>query len=183
MMRTLPTSLSECELVRADLALYSGGDLADPAAVAKVRGHLVGCAACQATLARLTESLDALQACAAAVAPAPGPSLWPALARRLPFRVPSSAAAQFNVWVPTAAMTAACAAMVLVTFVQLDRAGTLHAPSAVHGQRNLFDDQTFVDLQNPRFQRDSGPGTPVDFPVPPSQRPRTAGPLSPERDW
>lgn len=121
-MHTVANTIWDCRQAKAEIALQAGGDLVDPATADLLESHLEACSQCQAYLVKLTASLEALQGCALESLPASHlHSLWPGIASRLPASMRPSAAARFNVWVPTAAMAVACAAMVFVTIVQLER--------------------------------------------------------------
>lgn len=174
MMSSLNKTIGDCEQIRTELALFAGDDLDSAVDVVRVRGHLAGCAECRTTLAQLTESLAVLETCAVTASSLPKANLWPAISRRLPIRTPSTARARFNLWVPTAAMTAACAAMILVTIVQFERVApfqptvTPHIRTAIEGTRpvNLFHAPEFVGLRDPRFQgAPSAEAVPVGLPA------------------
>lgn len=121
-MKTINHPIWDCRQAKAEIALKAGGDSADPVAAEGLESHLTNCEDCRRYLRRMRASLEALQACALhSLPPAHQRSLWPGLASRLPPSVRPSAAARFNVWVPTAAMAVACAAMLLVTIVQIER--------------------------------------------------------------
>lgn len=112
----------DCRQAKSEIALKAGGDAVDPAVSALLEAHLTECSQCRGYLSGMTVSLESLQTCAAdSVSPALSRSLWPSVASRLPRREPMTVAARFNLWVPTAATAAACAAMILVTIVQFER--------------------------------------------------------------
>src|SRR4051794_3033856 len=121
-MRNVANAIWDCRQAKAEIALQAGGDAVDPATSELLQSHLAECRDCRIYVAEMTASLEVLQACAVQWLPASRKtSLWPGVAARLPASVRPSAAARFNVWVPTAAMATACAAMWLVTLVQLGR--------------------------------------------------------------
>lgn len=135
-----------CRQAEAELALHVGGDLDDAAATLPLQAHLANCPDCREYQRRLTECLEALQTCAAESLPTcRSAGVWPRVAARLAASYAARPTlAQFNVWVPTTAIAAACAVMVFVTIVQFDRT----APNGV--DRNYFNDPSFAD-RDPSF--------------------------------
>lgn len=121
-MKKMTQPIWDCVQARAEIALEAGGDSDDAVAAQLLEAHLSDCEVCRRYRVSMRASLEALQTSAVQSEPAiPQRSLWPGLAARMPVSFRPSTAARFNVWVPTAAMAAACAAMVLVTIVQLER--------------------------------------------------------------
>ena len=173
-METPDKTICVCEQVRTELALHAGGDLDDPQTLGKVEKHLAGCPHCRQMFSQLVSGMEVLQMCAANAASVPRTSLWPALARRLPVTATySAAAAQFNFWVPTAAMTAACAAMLVVTVVQFNRgmpSDTVRHPQfSSSSARNLFvNDREFAAGRRSALDH-SRDLVPVRLPADPSQ--------------
>ena len=136
-----------CRQAEAELALQVGGDLDDPAASLPLQAHLANCPDCREYQRRLTECLEALQTCAAESLPTSRTAgLWPRVAARLAASYAvRPTLAQFNVWMPTTAIAAACAVMVFVTIVQVERA----APNGV--DRNYFHDPSFAEFRDSSF--------------------------------
>lgn len=121
-MSKVSKTMWDCRQAQSEIALKAGGDAVDPAASMLLEAHLAECSQCRGYLTGMTASLESLQTCAAgSLSPSLSRSLWPAVASRLPSNEPMTVAARFNLWVPTAAMAAACAAMILVTIVQFER--------------------------------------------------------------
>lgn len=121
-MQTAAKTVFDCRQARAEIALKAGGDLDDPIALSLLEAHLAGCVPCRRYLAGMESSLEVLQASAVeSLSGERPPSLWPRVSRQLPRLNSRAVSARFNLWVPTAAMAAACAVMVLVTIVQIER--------------------------------------------------------------
>lgn len=121
-MKKMTQPIWDCRQARAEIALEAGGDADDAVAARLLEAHLTDCEICREYRLRMRTSLEALQSSATpAYAAVHQRSLWPGIAARLPAVIRPSAAARFNVWVPTAAMAVACSAMLLVTIVQLER--------------------------------------------------------------
>lgn len=121
-MNKLAQPMWDCRQARAEIALHAGGDANELVTAQLLQSHLTDCEACRQYLISMKSSLDALQTCALAAYPTlPQRSLWPGIASRLPAMIRPSTVARFNVWVPTAAMAVACAAMLMVTIVQIER--------------------------------------------------------------
>ena len=102
------------------------------------------------------------------------PSLWPRVARQLPQPNARTAYARFNVWVPTAAMAAACAAMILVTIVQIERVApfeplvTPHLKTVLHVESpdRFLSDREFAEHRLPgSMSRSVFGATPVSYPA------------------
>ncbi len=147
----------DCRQAKAELALQAGDDAVTPATAPLLETHLDECAECRDYLANLSSSLETLKASAVdPVVPQRMASLWPGIAARLP-ATRQVKLAPFNVWVPTAAMAAACAAMILVTVVQLERVAPFQPLITPLVQpvvgRNVRDD----GFRSPDFQRDRRP--------------------------
>lgn len=166
----------DCRAAQAEISLEAGGDPIDPSTRELLQTHLRDCAACRKFQTQMTASLEVLQTVAAASLPAgPMKSLWPGIAARLPASQPQSAYAKFNLWIPTAAMAAACAAMVLVTVVQIERISPFaptvspHLHTMLNGpsSRDLFHADRPGMHDRPREVREFHPlqPTPVSFPT------------------
>lgn len=121
-MHSVANTTWDCRQAKAEIALKAGGDAIDPLAGELLESHLDDCSHCRRYFAEMTASLESLQVCAAeSPRPALSRSLWPGIAAQLPRTASLTASARFNFWVPTAAMAAACAAMILVAIVQIER--------------------------------------------------------------
>lgn len=166
----------DCRQAHVEIALKAGGDSIDPVAASLLESHLSECAACRQYLTGMESALELLQSSAVEVIPGKRlPSLWPRVAQRLPQPAARTAYARFNLWVPTAAMAAACAAMILVTIVQIERVApfeplvTPHLRTVLHGEppRNIFvDDRQFATYRRPGSGAPSVLGTtPVSYPA------------------
>jgi hypothetical protein len=171
-MHKLSTTTWDCRQAKAEIALKAGGDAVESATATLLESHLAECPRCRTYLAEMTASLEALQASATSLLPsAMTRSLWPRVAARLPQTRPLSASARFNVWVPTAAMATACAAMILVTIVQLERVVPFEPLVTPHlkmvlqrDQSNHFhDSHTFEPGRRPL--RIEEPSNPIAVPV------------------
>lgn len=189
-MQTGSKIVWDCRQARSQIALKAGGDLNNPVDETLLEEHLVECASCREYLASMEATLDLLQTCAHVSLPARrSASVWPEVAGRLPAGNGRSVYARFNVWVPTAAMTAACAAMILVTFVQLQRTAALdpflsrHVESADAddpSRRDLFvNDVNFASRRRPSELESTRRSNqfPVIFRVDPSRRVDDVSPL------
>jgi hypothetical protein len=156
----------DCRQAKAEIALQAGEDAVSPATSTLLETHLAECAACREYLAELSLSLESLRTCAAqSLASTSRASLWPGLAARLPVTQPHSSVARFNVWVPTAMMTAACAAMILVTIVQFERVAPFQPQltprvRAVMGHdiRNEFRTPEFIEHRRSNGRDRTSPG-------------------------
>jgi len=148
----------DCRQAKAELALQAGDDAVTPATAPLLETHLEGCAECREYLAGLTLSLETLKTSAAEpVVPQRMASLWPKIAARLPTARPQVKLAPFNVWVPTAAMAAACAAMILVTIVQLERVAPFQ-PQIMPRVQEVFWRSGVDEFRSPDFRKDRGFG-------------------------
>jgi anti-sigma factor RsiW len=128
----------DCRQAKAEIALKAGGDAVDPSQSGVLESHLAECSACRNYLADMAASLESLQVCATEFPPPiKMRSLWPQIASQLPPTRLRRVTTRFNLWVPTAAMAAACAAMILVTIVQLERV-VPYRPIATPPLRNVL---------------------------------------------
>ena len=134
----VPERLS-CSQMEAEIALHAGGDLNDGVRQALLESHLAGCSTCRDYQRRMVACLDVLQTCAAESAPlGRAAGVWPRVATALRAYDAQPVLARFNAWVPTTAIAAACAAMIFVTVIQVER-GLPVAPS-----QNYFTDPEFA---------------------------------------
>lgn len=107
---------NECERVRRHLALSAGGD-EQAASPADVQQHLQDCAGCRTAGEDLIQGQRVLAEARAQTRRDPGPSLWSQVSGRIQSRPlagnASSRQSQRAGWIPVAALSAACAAVVL----------------------------------------------------------------------
>lgn len=157
----------DCRQAKVELALQAGDDAVTSATSPLLETHLEDCAECREYLAGLTSSLETLKACVAEpVVPQRMTSLWPEIAARLSAARPQVKLAPFNVWVPTAAMAAACAAMILVTIVQFERVApfqpvvtpSLHAILGRDVPGDAFRSPQFHDVPGSDHRKRTAPG-------------------------
>lgn len=168
-MRADAETVWTCRQAEAEIALHAGGDLTDPVAEKLLASHLAKCPACRDYERRMSVCVELLQTCAAESAP-PAARVWSRVAAKLPRRAPRTALAQFNAWVPTTAMVAACAAMILVTVLQIDR-------SVSRPARDLFvTDPVFASNRggvSPEREHENRPRPAVPVGLPPARAPHT----------
>ncbi len=177
MMKTNHSTRCDCDQWQSDLALLAGGDLEDEAAQCRVQSHLTVCQQCQVHFSNLTQTLEVLQSAAVIVPSNSRTHVWASVAERLPANRRPSASERFNLWVPTTAIAAACAAMIFVTILQVDRMAPF-SPQAVPQvqtvlgkplERNLFVDDRDFALQRRPFKASpfsTSEMVPVHLPAP-----------------
>lgn len=171
MQTTESTIAWDCRQAKLQLALKAGGDLADPVASALLERHLAACPQCRRYLAGMEAALELLQSCSQPTAAAErSVGVWPRVSARLPSA--RERASRFQVWAPTVAMAAACAAMILVTIVQVERVASFDPivtprVKTLTGQspRNLFlEDADFARGRMPiALPRIDSSATPVRY--------------------
>ena len=106
-----------CRDAQSDIALYAGGDLDDAARVREVRRHVASCPECREHFKGVKSSLRTLASVDQAATWQSAGSLWPSIQRELARPRPAAAARvwqQARNWSPLAAVTAACALMLMV---------------------------------------------------------------------
>jgi hypothetical protein len=147
----------DCREARTQIALEVGGDLEDSAATERLQSHLHECPDCRRYLSDMQSVLGVFAACARPEnVEAASPRLWSRIAAELPDRSRRSAYSQFNVWVPAAAMSIACAAMLLVTILQLEQVSPFEPilTPRIHSALNL--DSPRMPLEGDRLPRRRG---------------------------
>lgn len=171
-MHTKSKTAWDCREAQVQIALKAGDDLDDPVALALLEAHLTNCDGCRRYLARMESTLEVLQTSALESPVIPRvPSVWSRVAHQLPQR---SSYAQFNVWMPTTAMVAACAAMIFVTIVQIERS-TPFDPMVSPHLETVFDTESGNSMTSDRqfamrrptnsLERSIPASVPVNFPA------------------
>jgi len=108
-----------CTQAKADIALWIGEDLPDRSRRDQLRRHVSACADCRRHYKRLKGTLQVLEHADREQTYDVSDSVWPELARRIEQKSEArSRGARFNGWLPFVAMTAACAALVVVMETQ-----------------------------------------------------------------
>ena len=159
------SEMLNCGHVEAEIALYAGGDLNDAVRQDELESHLAGCPSCRDYQLRMSQCLEVLQTCAAESTPVGrSAGVWPRVAAALTAYETQPVLARFNAWVPTTAIAAACAAMIFVTVIQVER-GVRVMPG-----QDYFTDPGFAKsgavwdvrtVHAPAFEGQNLPTTPV----------------------
>lgn len=102
-----------CRQAKADIALWVGEDLQDAQQKEELRRHLASCPECRAHYKRMKRTFAVLERADRDATYDSSDSLWPHLAQRIS-RHSAGSPGRFNGWLPFAAMTAACAILVIV---------------------------------------------------------------------
>lgn len=153
-----------CRDAQADIALYAGGDLDDAVRVREVRRHVASCPGCREHFKGVKSSLRTLASVDRAATWQAAGSLWPAIQRELGKPRPTGAALalkQVRNWTPLAAMTAACAVMLMVLNHNsappegevTGRGMTIHPPTAMRSHSEYPAAAAASDLHRPETHK------------------------------
>ena len=103
-----------CKQAKSEIALWAGNDL-DDSALQGLQDHLDECPCCSSHWARMKQTVDLLHRGTEEELPREYVgSVWPEVAAQIAVRRESLLMTRFNGWLPAVAVSAACAALLMV---------------------------------------------------------------------